>query len=320
MRNYFSAAFCFLFVSLSTVTFAQEKFGIASYYSDAFQGRKTASGEPYDKNKLTGAHKTYEFGTIVKVTRLDNKKSVNIRINDRGPYINGRIIDVSKAAAAQLDLIADGRTEVKVELVGKADSKPEPPKENEITANNQPNLESLRVNETPEPTTPRVADVPTEFSDNSAGIPKQPTGLEVTKKAKEEPAPAKVPNLKIDAEKAPKAVPTVSTSKAERVIAKDYQNYDLYKIQLLRPERKGFGVQVASLTKYEHVMKQVAELQESWFNNILVSVEKGKDNNPVYKIILGPFENRDIAESYKKQLKTKKKINGFTVNLADIQY
>lgn len=91
--------------------------GIAAYYSDVFQGRKTASGERYDKNKLTGAHKTLTFGTKVKVTDLKNNKSVIVMINDRGPYSKNRIIDLSYAAAQEIDLIKAGISSVRLEVI-----------------------------------------------------------------------------------------------------------------------------------------------------------------------------------------------------------
>ena len=102
----------------------------------------------------------------------------------------------------------------------------------------------------------------------------------------------------------------------KKVKGSDFQVYDLYKISLERPERSGFGVQIASLSQYENVMKQVAQLQEKWFNNILVSVEKGSDNKPIYKLILGPFPDRAQAESYKKELKSNKNMDGFVVSLS----
>ena len=103
MRNYLMfVLFALSFVFSTKTTLIAQEYGSASYYSDKFQGRKTASGDLYDKNKFTGAHKSLEFGTQVKVTRLDNKKSVTIRINDRGPYIKGRVVDVSRAAAEKL--------------------------------------------------------------------------------------------------------------------------------------------------------------------------------------------------------------------------
>ena len=87
-----------LFLSAS-VSFAQVQTGKASYYADKFDGVKTASGEKYKKKKLTGAHKTLPFGTRVKVTNVANNQSVEVVINDRVPYVDGRIIDVSRAAA-----------------------------------------------------------------------------------------------------------------------------------------------------------------------------------------------------------------------------
>ena len=91
--------------------------GLASYYSDKFHGRRTASGEIFDKNKLTAAHRELPFGTLVKVTNLRNNKSVIVRINDRGPWKSTRIIDLSYAAAKKIDMIAAGEVPVKIEVV-----------------------------------------------------------------------------------------------------------------------------------------------------------------------------------------------------------
>ncbi len=82
--------------------------GKASYYADKFNGRKTASGERFRNSKLTAAHKTLPFGTKVKVTNRRNGKSVKVRINDRGPFIAGRIIDLSKKAAKKIDIDKEG--------------------------------------------------------------------------------------------------------------------------------------------------------------------------------------------------------------------
>lgn len=91
--------------------------GKASFYGKKFDGRKTADGEIFSNKKLTAAHRTLPFGTMVKVTNLSNNKSVIVRITDRGPYAKGRIIDLSKAAADSLDFIHSGWTKVKVEEV-----------------------------------------------------------------------------------------------------------------------------------------------------------------------------------------------------------
>ncbi|MDY4174887.1 MAG: septal ring lytic transglycosylase RlpA family protein [Bacteroidales bacterium] len=91
--------------------------GQASYYADKFHGRSTASGEKYDKKKLTGAHRTLPFGTIVRVTNTANGKSVDIRINDRGPFKAGRVVDLSRAAAEKVDMIQSGVINCTVEVI-----------------------------------------------------------------------------------------------------------------------------------------------------------------------------------------------------------
>jgi rare lipoprotein A len=92
--------------------------GIASWYGDDFHGWVTASGEPYDMHRLTAAHRTLPLGTIVRVTNVVNGRHVVIRINDRGPYVNGRILDVSYAAAKQLGMWRDGISAIQLEVVG----------------------------------------------------------------------------------------------------------------------------------------------------------------------------------------------------------
>ncbi len=91
--------------------------GVASYYAHEFHGRTTASGEVYDENALTAAHRELPFGTRVLVTNLSNERDVVVRINDRGPFVTGRIIDLSYAAARRLDFIEEGITTVRVEVV-----------------------------------------------------------------------------------------------------------------------------------------------------------------------------------------------------------
>lgn len=91
--------------------------GFASYYGNEFNGRKTASGEIFDNNKMTAAHQTLPFGTLVRVTNLKNKLSVIVVINDRGPFVDGRIIDLSYAAARQIDMVKDGIVEVEIEIL-----------------------------------------------------------------------------------------------------------------------------------------------------------------------------------------------------------
>jgi len=93
--------------------------GICVYYNDKFQGHVLASGEKYDKEALTAAHKTLPFGTMVKVTNLGNNKSVVVRVNDRRPHSGSRakIIEITSRAAKEIDMIKKGKVEVQIEVV-----------------------------------------------------------------------------------------------------------------------------------------------------------------------------------------------------------
>jgi len=90
--------------------------GVASYYGNAYEGRRTASGEKYSADAMTAAHPTLPFGTRVRVTRLDTGKTVVVRINDRGPFRKGRVIDLSLRAARELGFVDDGLTRVRLRL------------------------------------------------------------------------------------------------------------------------------------------------------------------------------------------------------------
>ncbi|WP_425340089.1 septal ring lytic transglycosylase RlpA family protein [Onishia taeanensis] len=96
---------------------AGSEIGMASYYADRYHGRTTASGERFDQQALTAAHRTLAFGTRVRVTRLDNGREVTVRINDRGPFVRGRIIDLSKRAARQLGMVRDGTVKVRLSVL-----------------------------------------------------------------------------------------------------------------------------------------------------------------------------------------------------------
>jgi len=91
--------------------------GIASYYGAEYHGKRTASGEIYDMHQLTAAHPRYAFGTRVKVTHSGNSRSVIVRINERGPFSKGRVIDLSQSAAEELKMVKSGLAQVKLEIV-----------------------------------------------------------------------------------------------------------------------------------------------------------------------------------------------------------
>lgn len=94
-----------------------EEVGTASWYGPRFHGKKTANGEVFNQNKLTAAHRTLPLGTTVEVTNVTNGKSVEVKINDRGPYVNGRVIDLSRAAALRLGMKDAGVAKVQIEVL-----------------------------------------------------------------------------------------------------------------------------------------------------------------------------------------------------------
>ncbi len=108
-------AFSFSQISCSVVRYQS---GIASWYGKDFHGKITANGEKYNMYAMTAAHRTLPLGTVVRVTNLSNKKKVKVRINDRGPYVGNRVIDLSYAAAKKIDMLHAGIGKVKIDIFG----------------------------------------------------------------------------------------------------------------------------------------------------------------------------------------------------------
>ena len=101
----------------------QVQIGIASYYGRKFHKKRTANGEIFNMYKVSAAHKTYPLGTKVKVTNMKNGKSIKLTINDRGPYVKGRIIDLSYKAARKIDFVNQGTTKVRIDVIRLGDNK-----------------------------------------------------------------------------------------------------------------------------------------------------------------------------------------------------
>ena len=104
-------------VCLAAGAVPETEVGLASFYADKYHGRTTASGEVFDTRELTAAHRTLPFGTRVKITLVDHDRTVVVRINDRGPFVPGRVIDVSRAAAEELEMTRAGVVKVGLEIL-----------------------------------------------------------------------------------------------------------------------------------------------------------------------------------------------------------
>lgn len=286
---------------IAAVHSQEEEYGLASYYADQFQGKPTASGELYDRNKMTVAHKTLPFGTLVKVTRLDNNKSIQARVNDRGPFISGRVVEVSGSGAEQLDLIKAGSARVKVEVIV------EKPKEAVVTTI-EPVQPPAQENPAAQPATTEKPEPKVKTEE------KKPTPPATNKSSTTATKTAPPANTNVS----PKKGEPATLSQPVLVKGADYQTYDLFQIELKRPDKKGYGVQVASLTTQDALFKKLAELQGDWFSTILVSVQQSSKKDMVYKVILGTFPTEDEANIYKTNLKKNKKMNGFVVDLSTL--
>jgi rare lipoprotein A len=279
-----------LVLSLNALVLCAQEFGYASYYSDEYNGSETSYGEIYDRNKLTAAHKMHPLGTRLRVTRLDTKKSVIVRVNDRGPYLKGRIVELSYAAAKQLGMLNDGQVEVKVEVVGQEVAKREEPKPNPVA------VPTTNTEEVAKPTTTAVNTTPPP-----APVEKKPDPVAVAEKKVNVVATPVKPSTKLQVDK-------------NKLVRGDMGTSGLFKIAIAHSDKKGFGVQVASVSTYESMMEKVAELQGKWFDNILISMDGGKK----FRVILGPFDTEGSAKAYDNNLK-KKRIDGFVVNLAELK-
>ena len=290
MNKSFSILALFAMLLAHPVLQAQET-GIAGVYQASFQGSKTASGQPYDKNQLTAAHKIHPMGTQLRVTRTDEsaRRSVVVTVNDRGPYISGRIIELSSAAGRRIGLNNESSTaNVVLEVVGKVAQTTQPKPA-------EPSVSPPKVN------TPPVTDPATP--------------------AKAQAVKAETPPKSTTAAKSPDTAPAQVNEKVFPLVRDPNQKFGLFKIALHQSANRGYGVQVMSLNNPDNLLQQITQLQSKWFDNILVSVEPGADGKtPQYKMLLGPFQSEDQARTYNNNLKKKFKITGFVVDLGAIAY
>lgn len=272
-----------------------QEFGKASYLDMAYQGAITASGEAYDADKFTGAHKIHPFGTKLRITRQDNGRSVIVRINDRGPHIKGRIVDVSYAAAKALDMVRDGVVDVKVEVVGKVDPTPTQEPESEPETYSPPTLNI-------EPASERNAN-----TRSSTASPAEVTPDRNSDTAQKSPQEKAITNNR-------------SSDYSERLLTRPYEKYGLYEIKVLQVNKAGFGIQLASLSSYENAMRELTRLQANKINNALLSIEQNNGGGMAFKIIIGPYESRSGASQQITRLRRSLGVKGFVVDLSSLQY
>lgn len=225
---------------------AQTNSGIASYYAPGLHGHKTSSGERYNHQAMTCANKDYPLGTLLKVTRADDGRSVVVRVNDCGPNRPGRIVDLSGAAAIKMGLIRDGITQVNLEVVKLGKSR-------------------LACGGKYQPT-------PAKRPSSYDSVPQNP---------KEEIA------------QEPKA-------------AQPIEGQGTYRAEALRPIESGYGVQVGSYRVYSNAAAVATDLQAKGYSKVLIRLQGN-----VHQVVLGPFETRESADTYRRNLRKNYHMKGF---------
>ncbi len=257
----------FLTVSL----FAQIEFGTASFYGKEFNGRKTANGEIYSENKLTAAHRTLPFGTIIKVTNAQNNKSVYLKVNDRGPFHKNRVLDVSTKAATLLDFKHKGTAYVKIEVVDT----------DQIPADDA-----------------EIADIVAK--DN--GIQTYDTTADGN--ATETPP---IKQEKAENKPAGNSNPAPFTAIFDPVKEGITNRSPYFVITKIDKSKSGFyGLQLGVFSDMTAIMHLVEEL-EAKYNQSMVVQQAEINGKKVYKLYIGKFQNRAYADALKSVLSDKYK-------------
>jgi rare lipoprotein A len=251
--------------------------GVASWYGEEFAGRTTANGEIFDPAQLTAAHRTLPFGTVLDITNPKTRQTVRVRVNDRGPFIGGRIIDLSYGAAQRIGLIEPGIGEVDIKLVRVGSGEREPPVPFEATVAEAPKVVPI-VPAPPANDAPKVDVVPQEVVVDRIEVQTQRGGVVTrTQVASDGRTLEEVP---ASGEAAPSAA-RFDASRRERPAP--------------RVHRGQFVVQVGAFS----VEANAKSLQERL---TAIGQTAWIDRNDLYRVRLGPFTNRDAAVAARSSL------------------
>lgn len=258
---------------------AQVEVGVASYYGIEFEGRPTASGEIYSQNKLTAAHKTMKLGTVVKVTNTQNNKSVYVKINDRGPFIKGRILDLSTKAAQILGYRNAGTCTVKIETVD-----PDEVPSNLLTA-------SIKANKKPDLNTVKSADSVEDRADEWQNIPVVDPGIFNPHAPSTTNAPVgqNTPSTDIKTSEA------ISSRKPYYVITKR------------NGENAGFfGLQLGVFSDPSIIFEIADSICKDYDHEVIIQQDE-LNGKTVYKLYIGKFQNKAYANALKLSINEKYK-------------
>lgn len=260
-----------------------DQVGFAVYYADYYEGNPTALGETYHHNLMTAAHAKLPLGTIVKVTRIDNGMSTTVRINDRGAYCDGCVIDLSRAAAQAIDLLQVGKSRVQLTVMGFSNTNPQ------------------RVNIAAPPSTQNQWATRGGVSNNNVAYDSRPSTYEA-------PTPVQL---------TPKS--TVSNTSytapasSNNTIAAPAASAD--EVKLLTNRIEGYGVQLGSYRDFGNAERHVVSLQRKGFNSLYVLQESRSDGSTINRVIVTPFTSITSAENYLADLQQYHQMAGLVVKM-----
>jgi len=337
-----------LVVGLSAQTYsgnyrqANSEVGEAVYYADYLDGEPTASGEIYDRTEFTAAHNGYAFGTMLKVTNLENNKSVIVRVNDRGGFNTGVAIDLSRAAAAQLGMLRSGRTTVRIEPVGRTADNSMASRNNSTPSaysNSSDNIDRyLSTGYRSENT--NTSDRGGRFSDDFAdsGLGNADLGDRSLYGSIYDRTPARSQNATNNTNTGNREpLPSEFSSRGSRInTTSRYDRSNTSRVSgfedrgfgntrstpssyssanELPDQLSGYTVQVASYENADNANRQVTALRKQGFDNVYVKRTRASDGRQLNKVVVGNFPNRDSAERYLSTLKSTHLMDGFIIQL-----
>lgn len=289
MRPRIAALSLFVFIAACVTTAppppkaAEVLQGVASWYGEEFAGRTTANGEIFDPLQLTAAHRTMPFGTVLDITNPKTQQTVRVRVNDRGPYIGGRVIDLSYAAAQKIGLIEPGIGDVRITVVKVGSGEREPPAPLEVTIAEAPNV--LAPAPPPSATEASVPEVPVvvdrvEIVENRGGID---TRRQVSADGRT------IENVPVEG-----GAPVPSSPGHSTAEALDRASRRAAPVPVARRVGR-FVVQVGAFAVEENAKLLQERLtrigQSAWI-----------DRNDLYRVRLGPFATRDQAVAARSSL------------------
>jgi rare lipoprotein A len=263
----------FVLVSLNAFTqtgYVQE--GKASFYADRFEGRVTASGERYTHQKATCAHLSLPFGSLVRVTNIANGSSIVVRVNDRGPFVANRIIDLSQSAAEKLGFLGQGLADVRVELLDE---------KGEVLLPQAPIVQAPSAT----PSQQSMSEASTKDLEPKTSSQKPQSPLVIPRNEKPSLTSAAIPSS------APQVNPNASP----------LTENELYELKINRTPPNGFTIQIGSYRELVNLLRIADDLRVSLKREVMVQVATTTSGDKIYRLMVGHFSARREAENFREK-------------------